>query len=399
MENKVSPTAGKERLIWIDMARGFAILGIFIVNIGAFSAPYFLHGGADEAWDGLTDRTAQAVIDIFFQASFYTLFSILFGFGMQLMAERLPAKGLSVYPFMFRRLVVLLGLGAVHAFGLWHGDILLSYGAVGIVAMVFLRARAGVVLGAASVLLIGTVSLFTLLLYSMRDIMVDGSGSRPAVQQALENYQNDSITAIWAQNFRDWMYGNGSMSGLFFLLVVILPLFLFGMYLAKKRWLHDPERFQPILRRLWSVSMFVFIAVKAGPYLFGNPLWLSFFQDNIGGPASAMFYLLSITMLARQKKWQTPLLPFSYVGRMALTNYLLQSVISFVLFYGVGFGFYGHVGPALGMAIAISLFGLQILGSRWWLQRYRFGPVEWIWRSLTYGERQPFRRGINGEGV
>src|SRR5699024_6800435 len=126
MENKWLPTKEQNRIVWIDIIRGFAIFGIFIVNIGAFSAPYFIYGGAEMVWNSTCERFIQFFIDVFFQGSFYTLFSILFGFSWQLMQDRLAAKEIHDYTFLFRRQLILVGIGMAHAFLIWHGDILLS---------------------------------------------------------------------------------------------------------------------------------------------------------------------------------------------------------------------------------------------------------------------------------
>ncbi len=130
MNSQAAPIKEASRLQWVDAARGFAIFGIFMVNIGAFSAPYFLYGGAEDTWTQTIDRYTMEIIDIFFQASFYTLFSLLFGFGFQMLKERLVEKNIDVGPFLFRRLFILICFGVIHAFFIWNGDILLHYRAV-----------------------------------------------------------------------------------------------------------------------------------------------------------------------------------------------------------------------------------------------------------------------------
>jgi len=377
------------RLVWIDAARGFAILGIFIVNIGAFSAPYFLHGGAEEVWNKDLDQVTMAVIDMFFQASFYPLFSILFGFGIQMIRDRLVARNIHVYDFLTRRLIILIVFGIFHAFVIWHGDILLSYGMIGLLSLTLLRVSDNSLLIWAFTLLGGSTVLLSFALFSVRDDL--GGFNQAAISHAIESYQSSNLLTIWSQNYQDWLFANGGISFLF-LIVTLLPLFLIGMFLARKRWLHEPDTYASVLKKLWIISFIGFIGLKVVPYLFGNPLWFSYLQDNIGGSLSAIFYILSITLLARSKIGLTLIQPFTAVGRMALTNYLSQSILSFFLFYGIGFGLYGSIRPIVGVGMVLFVFVLQVIISNWWFTKFCFGPLEWLWRSLTYKQRQPFVR-------
>ncbi|MCM3741080.1 DUF418 domain-containing protein [Oceanobacillus luteolus] len=389
MHGQLKPTSDQNRINHIDMIRGFAILGIFMVNIGAFSAPYFLRGGAEEAWNSPLDQFTLAFIDIFFQGSFYTLFSILFGFSWQLMKDRLQLKGMKYSSFLFRRQVVLIGFGLVHAILIWHGDILFSYGLIGLLLLLFLEVKDRTLLIWAAILFGGSVGIITLLLYPVRHLMnwTDQEGIRVAIH----NYSSGSFPLIWQQNLQDWLMAN---SGITFILLcfILLPLFLFGMYLARKRWFHKPEEFQKVLSRLLVITFILSVILKFGPYLFGNPLWLTYVQDNFGGAASALFYMTLITLGAQTDIGMKIFRPLQYVGRMALSNYILQSVVCFLLFYGVGLGLYHSVTPAVSVLIALIIFGLQIILSKWWLLRFRFGPLEWVWRSLNYKQRQALRK-------
>ncbi|WP_188455263.1 DUF418 domain-containing protein [Virgibacillus oceani] len=387
--DKALPLGESERLSWIDAARGFAIFGIFIVNIGIFSAPYFFHGGAEDAWTEPIDQYTLIVKDIFFQASFYTLFSILFGFGFQLMKERLELKNIGVHPFMFRRLFILICFGFIHAFFIWSGDILLSYGIIGLFLIAFLYRSDKTLLVWAFLLLGGIVTYISRFLYDVRYYLQDYDVA--AIYLAKAHYQRGDLSIILKQNANDWFYANSFFSS-FLSLTTLLPLFLIGMYIARKRWLHKPVLNKRLLKIGWTVSLIVFVCLKMGPYLYGNPDWFYFIQDNVGGAASALFYLFSITLLSTSRLGNKILKLFTYVGRMSLTNYIAQSVVSFFLFYGVGFGWYGQITPFMSIGIVVLIFIVQIFLSKWWLSQFRFGPLEWIWRSLTYLNIQPIRR-------
>ncbi|MDC3417237.1 DUF418 domain-containing protein [Aquibacillus salsiterrae] len=378
-----------DRLAWIDAARGFAILGIFMVNVPAFNAPFFLYGGEKEYFSSSIDYMTQSFIDIFFQASFYTLFSFLFGFGIQMLIDRLSTRTAKINTFIFRRLFVLLCFGLIHAFLLWHGDILLSYGLIGMFLFLFFkRTNRTLTLWAFSLLLI-PAGLYTYLLYQFRDQLdvVDNQ----AISQAFANYGQGTYIEVLQQNYQDWANTN-TVFGYFFLICTLLPLFLLGMVFARKRWLHDVEVNKTVLKRLWIITLVLFIVGKAGPYLVGNPTWLSFPQDIIGGTASAIFYIISLTLLYQKRNLQRYLVPFTYVGRMSLSNYILQSVISFWLFYSVGLGLYGKVSPFGSVIIVLVIYCFQILASKWWMKRYKFGPLEWLWRVLMYGQNFAIKR-------
>lgn len=385
------PIKESKRLLWIDATRGFAIFGIFMVNVGAFSAPYFMHGGEQAAWSGPVDRFVQVIIDVFFQASFYTLFSLLFGFGFQIMIDRLKEKGNDVYGILLRRMLILIGFGLIHAFLIWYGDILLSYGTIGLLLLLFVKAKNKTLLLWAILLMGISVTYYTTFLYQFRHLL--GFVDQEAINQAIVNYHSGNLRDIWAQNYADWTYANGGITYLF-LTGTLLPLFLVGMFIARKRWLHNLDQFHKVLKWGWGVSLVFFLALKLGPYIFGNPIWFSFVQDNIGGTASALFYMFSIGLMARSVLGKKVIKPFVYVGRMSLTNYLTQSVIMFILFYGVGFALYGTISPLEGVILVLIVYVLQIFVSRWWFRYYRFGPVEWIWRCLTYMKKQPFRKKV-----
>lgn len=383
----LAPTNEQNRIVWIDIIRGFAILGIFVVNIGAISAPYFMYGGAEQAWTAPFERFIQMIIDVFFQGSFYTLFSILFGFSWQLMKDRLVIKDINFTTFLFRRQVILIGIGFIHAFIIWHGDILLSYGLIGLLLLLFIEVKDRTLLIWAVGLLGGSVAFITIGLYQVRYLL--GGANQAAINQAIENYSSNNLFAIWGQNLQDWSYANTGMTFIF-LIATLLPLFLFGMYIARKGWLHEPKKHQDLLWRLLQITFFLFIFLKLGPYIFDNPLWLSYVQDNIGGTASAVFYIVLITFITQYARGLKLLQPFKYIGRMALSNYILQSVFCVVLFYG--FGLYDSITPSIAIIIVIVFYALQIIFSKWWLSKYRFGPLEWVWRSLNYGKKQAFRK-------
>ncbi|QHT46005.1 DUF418 domain-containing protein [Bacillus sp. SB49] len=390
MKTTASPLHDTERLDWVDAARGLAIFGIFMVNVPAFNAPYFLYGGEAVYWSSTLSHSVQTFIDIFFQASFYTLFSFLFGFGMQMMKDRLESRRLAYRSVLFRRLVVLICFGMIHAFLIWHGDILLSYGVLGMALLFFFRVEARTLLHWAFGMLSFLVIPLTFSLYTVRD-QIQGIVNQEAIVEAKMNYGSGSFPDIWRQNWSDWAYAN-QWGNIPFLALSLIPMFLFGMYVCRKRFLHEPLDHMASIIRLWVATGVIFFLFKAVPHFFGNPEWFHLAQDSIGGSASAIFYILSITLLFRTEFGAKIARPLTWVGRMSLSNYILQSLLSFVLFYSVGFGLYGTVPPFGSALIVVAFFIIQIFLSRAWMKKFRYGPLEWVWRTGTYGKKQPLKR-------
>ncbi|KAB8139186.1 DUF418 domain-containing protein [Gracilibacillus oryzae] len=387
MNESFAPLHEKQRLKWIDAARGFAIFGIFIVNLPAFHGPYFLYGSGSNYWGETEAGIWQVLIDIFFQASFYSLFSFLFGFGMQIIFENLQSKGKVPGKTMARRLAVLLVFGIIHAFLIWHGDILISYSMVGFLLLLFMYRKNITILIWSICLLIIPTLLLTGLLYLGRDYVA--FGNNVAIEASYQNFGSGNWQDIFQQNLANWLYSNDVFNFLF-IVTNLLPIFLIGVIVARKKWLHDLEKHRNTLKILWFVSFLLFITFKAGPYLIGNPLWLSMLQDVIGGTSSAIFYVITISLL--YKKLPFIFGKFAYVGKMALSNYIFQSLTGVLLFYSIGFGWYGELNPLQTISVAFIVFPLQIVLSWLWLKYYKQGPLEWIWRSLTYGNRLAIKR-------
>jgi len=183
---------------------------------------------------------------------------------------------------------------------------------------------------------------------------------------------------------------------------ITLAIFLLGLYAGRRGILSHPEAHLPLLRRAtrWGLPvgligalLFTLISVSASPVV-ALPIPVQTLLAAAAVPgilALSLAYVAGLTLLLQQHRWQARLAPLAAVGRMALTNYLLQSLVCTTLFYGYGLGWYGRVGPLAGIVLAALIFAFQVPLSAWWLRRYRFGPAEWAWRSLTYGRPQPLR--------
>lgn len=394
MKEKIRPMPQTKRLNWIDATRGAAILGIFMVNAPSFGSPFYMPGFDSPEWDSPLDTFLLGGIDIFFQASFYTLFSILFGFGMQLIFDSRKRDGIKPGWFLSRRMLVLLGLGAVHAFLIWHGDILFTYAILGLLLIPFLYTPRWVLLTMIPVLLLPVVLLFTLI-YLAASMIDEGMEQIMAslidIPSKMAAYGNGTYADILQQNLADWSMASGG-GGIILNVFLMLPLLMLGAYLARIKLFHDPVANRRKLIWFTVVTGFLFLIFKAGPYLIGAPYWLSIVQDSIGGPSSALFYLSLITLLSNVPVFSWIAHQLSYVGRMSLSNYLFQSLLMFILFYNVGFGLYATFSLAGFICFVIGVFVIQVVLSRIWFRYFTFGPVEWLWRILTYGKIQPLRK-------
>ncbi|SER86208.1 uncharacterized protein SAMN04487944_11195 [Gracilibacillus ureilyticus] len=379
MDQTLAPLQEKQRLTWIDAARGFAIFGIFVVNLPAFHGPYFLYGNGVNYWGGEEAGVWQVLIDIFFQASFYSLFSFLFGFGMQIIYENLKNKNIQPMKTMVRRLLILLIFGIIHAFLIWHGDILISYSIIGFLLLLFMNRKNKTLLIWSICLLLIPSLILTGMLFLVRNYVT--LVNSVAIEASFQNFGSGSWQDILSQNLNNWLYAN-DLFNFVFITANLLPIFLLGVIFARNKWLHDVQKYQRILKRIWAISFLLFIIFKAGPYLVGNPLWLSLLQDTVGGTSSAVFYVISISIV--YEKIPAILNKFANVGKMALSNYIFQSIVGICLFYSIGLGWYGELNPFQTIFIAIIVFPIQLFLSWLWLKYFQRGPLEWIWRSFVY---------------
>lgn len=393
MKQEITPLQGTKRIISLDMMRGFAILGIFLVNMLSFHSP-LLYIEPLKWWSDSLDKAVYIFIDVFFQASFYPLFSMLFGYGLVIMWEKGQQKRSAIFPILWRRLFLLMLIGLSHAFLIWHGDILFNYALLGIMFLFFIRLSGKSMLIIGSILYLLPNLLITgllLLAFLVTPGELDTSPVPYLASQSIEIYQNGTFLEITRQRIDDWSYTN-NIFGLMMTVFAILPLFLIGGGAAKYKWLEQIEKYRKGLKITSLLTLIIGILLKVSPYIADLPVVLTYIQDFFGGPLLALSYGLMIALISEKKVWHKTLKPISYVGRMSLSNYLLQSLISTFIFYSYGLGMYGKVSVVIGSMLVLVIFIGQIIISKMWMKHYYYGPVEWIWRNVTYMKKQKFRR-------
>jgi uncharacterized protein len=407
------PTAPHERIEILDILRGLAILGILLVNMLFFAHPLYLLLIDPAPWANPLDQAASLLIAFFAQGKFLTLFSLLFGLGLAIQLQRSQEKGQSAVPLYLRRLLALLLIGLAHAFLFWWGDILVYYALLGFVLLLFrntaprrLLRWAVAFLAIPLVLTAGSVALFELARTTPEGaaqietaMAASQAQFRAAYEQAMAVYSGGDFLAMIPQRMADWAFATSAMlsGGMLFL---VLAMFLVGLYIGKRQLLHNAVEQLPLFRRVfaWGIVigvignlLYVMLAHGAGALELTWGTLAGLAGLFIGAPALSLAYATGLIMLAQNATWHRLLAPLGAVGRTALSNYLLQTLICTTIFHGYGLGLYGQIGPAAGLALTFAIFGLQIPLSNWWVKRFRFGPFEWLWRSLTYGRMQPLR--------
>ena len=389
------PVLRQERIEAIDILRGLAILGILIVNMGLFSLP---EGTA-------VDGTAQRLIYFFAQEKFKALFAFLFGLGLAVQLMRADARGARFLPRYARRLFVLFLIGVAHFLFLWDGDILHDYAENGVILLFFRRRSLNTVLVWAGLFLAVPVCFYGLTTYDAVTHHVN-----PQLRRWI-SWETDTDPRQTSDEQR--IYSSGTYGEMVSLRAGELPqdltpdiddafvlaAFLLGLYAGRRRIFHDVPAHLPFIRRVQRWGLIIGVAGNAAFAVGGSfdPSPTSVTQ-NVGrlclvvaAPAMMLFYASTIILLTQREIWRRRLAPLAAVGRTALSNYLLQSLICTTIFYSYGLALFGKVGPSLGLLLTITIFLIQIPVSVWWLKRFQFGPVEWLWRSLTYWQRQPMR--------
>lgn len=394
------PVSPSERIELLDVLRGFALLGVLYVNMHNF--------GSDQV-TGDAHTAALFFMSTVFEAKFFSLFSLLFGMGFAIQLRRAEGRNVSLIRVYWRRLVILFLIGWLHA-TIYGGDILRLYAVLAILLFPFKGwSPRGLVLLA---IIVFTVDYATW--YVFRSDIVDFGYGNPATV-VNENIQNGEISEApvdpneelaihrervfkegsflevigvnlaWHQRWKRMFIGYGPDA---------LALFLLGFAIIRAGVIDDLENRRPAIRRvMWwmlciglpSAAFSAYFEVTDGlenASVFLRTLVSTLY--NISYPALALSYASFIALRYSEPAWHKVLHPLAALGRMALTVYVGQSVIYTTIYYGYGLGQFGQLGPAHIIFLAAIIFGLEILVCNWWMNRYRFGPLEWLWRSGTY---------------
>ncbi|MDP3463086.1 MAG: DUF418 domain-containing protein [Bacteroidales bacterium] len=405
------PVSSSQRIELLDLLRGFALFGILMVNMSIFCNPHTIMFGNFSIWQDPESKAATWFIRFFFEGKFYVLFSLLFGMGFQLFLQKID-ESREVLPLYRRRLMILLLFGALHVVFLWFGDILVWYALFGFVMTWFRKKSNRTLLTWSLVFMfipVVAMSILMLLMEMARNIPEAAENmatSMAAQQQAMKDLTSQAYTVYANGSFAEQIrfrlteYAN-LLGGIIFFYPNTLAMFLLGMIFMRKGMLTQPALHKSFFKKLLTYTLPVGLA---GAYILASyspqisqsdPGWLNvlvMFSHTQGGTALALSYLALIVMCSQANRFGWLRQKLASTGRMALTNYLMQSIIVTTLCFSYGLGLYGKVSPLQGIFISLTIYIIQLFLSDLWLKRFRYGPMEWLWRSLTYGKRLGFRK-------
>ncbi|HRH68318.1 MAG TPA: DUF418 domain-containing protein [Flavobacteriales bacterium] len=395
-----------QRAYLLDALRGFALFGVVYSNFAGLAFWMMLPPEQKAALPGaFLDEPLEWFRIVFIDGKFYSIFSMLFGIGFGFFLE----KGSDGLLRFYRRMLVLLVIGWLHLRYLWAGDILFLYALLGLLLPLFRKFPDRVLLVLAAILIISPIAVDAVVV--LTDGRIDPVAPLLARLEALDaelGYTTfDALLAMpgggWdefvAANDRTWLFrfehlvaGNRPQK--------VLGLFLIGLWVARRKLFVVPEQHRTLLRRTCIAGTAVGLPFCGLMWWSGKHLGDIPAAGGLIGTASsalgvvplAIAYASGFALLWTKDRWRRRLTVLAPMGRMALTNYLLQTIIGLALFTGVGLGWGTHVSAVQFESLALALFIVQVIWSRWWLAHFQYGPFEWAWRSLTYGKVMPMRK-------
>lgn len=398
---RVSPVQPRKRFIILDVLRGIALLGICLANFPEFSLYTFQKSevAASMPTAGI-DRVVRFLQYLFIDGKFYTLFSLLFGIGFSIILSNAQRKAINGFRIFYRRMGILALIGLAHLIFIWSGDILLLYALVGVLLPLFLNLCDKKLLWLSAGFILFPVVV---------DVLTTVGGvnlSDPAVR--LQQYYC-GLYGITDDNFGIWLRDADSYGDVFRFLIQgafvrvqefidghralkVMGLFILGYYIGRNRLYANLEDKKEWLKKVCRIG---FLAGFPASLLYA---WSAVNHHPAGLVLHSLLYAVSVVpvglayisgiclLFLRKREWRI----WEYLaapGRMALTNYIGQSVIGMLLFYGIGLGLGASIGLSGTELIAAGVFLFQITFSTIWLHYFQYGPLEWIWRMQTYGRR------------
>ena len=402
------PTDPSDRIVSLDALRGFALLGILVINIWLFALPTVATYNPTLYGDFTgVNYVAWVVSHVFFERKFVTLFTFMFGAGMVLFLESKERKGQPGRKLHVSRTFWLLVIGLGHAYLLWYGDILVFYALSGFIIVWVWQWRPlrqfalGAVLFTIPSLLYLLLGVSYLVLpeegrLQLEEELLSAFGADFSPEREIEIYQSGWLDQVTHRVPILVEYHTlGFVSELFWTLGGMM---LVGMALYKWGVLSNGRSTRFYKRLLVGGGSIGLVLVLVGVWVREVVAWetipvltLAFQFNYWGAPILAVGYIGGIMLLCRWFRDGRVVNALAAVGRTAFTNYLLQTVVATTIFYGHGLGLFGQVSRIELLGVVVLIWAIQIPASVWWLERFRFGPVEWVWRTLTYRQRQPMR--------
>ncbi len=393
------PTKEKKRIDLLDIYRGFAILGIFVVNIVIMNSTFLNQDEFAKQWTSNIDQITEKVLLLFFYTKFFPIFSLLFGLGISMQALKMLDEHKLSFSFFGRRMLILFFFGVFHIIFLWSGDVLNLYAILGLFTTLMIKRSNKLIL------MLSVFFIFFPIYDCFFEFLFNLLNFQP--ENYLKNYTGETVNQI----IKNGTYLEGiklrlleylsNIPMLFgFLAPIAISMFLLGLYLGKNKIYNSLELFIKQTKKIvlqitiiTNIYRMTFLFILVNQEIFKLESYREIFIKImvLSDVVMGVFYLWGIGWMYYNTKWRNLLSPLKYIGRMALTNYLMQSFIGLLLFSSIGFKLYETLSPSGAFMTAISVFVFQVIFSKFWLKYFRFGPLEWIWRCLTYKELLPIR--------
>lgn len=380
----------KPRLLNVDALRGFALLGILMVNIQVFANPFHGLGVGNPDFPGDLDRLSILIVSAFFETKFYLIFSFLFGYSVTLQMTAAERVGAAFRPRFLRRQGMLLFLGLAHALLLYQGDILVTYAGLGLVLYRLRHRGDASLLCLAGALVAGVTLLWATLSVAALGLGLTASPDLMADVRTAQAAFTGSVATLFGQRLRELADGWILLLGLQG--PCALAMFLVGLVAGRRRSLTNISALRPLLHRLLKLGigiglpgglLYAWTVVQPSHGVAGALGGMA--VDLATGPFLSAAYMATALLVFDRFGARPWVVLLAAGGRMALSNYLMQSVVCALLFHAYGLGLMGRLPPTALIAIPLVLYSAQLLFSRWWLARHAMGPLEFLLRRVTYG--------------
>ena len=403
----INATLPEQRIISIDLLRGFAVLGILIMNIQSFS----MIGSAyinPTAYGDLTGLNKWVWIfsNLFADHKFMSIFSMLFGVGIIIFTERALKKGKRAGQLHYRRNFWLLIFGLIHAYLIWYGDILVAYSLTAFLAFVFRKLKA-------KTLLIYSVLFFIVpIIFSLASGFSIQYWPEESYNQNMETWMPDNsiieaeintMRGSWVNQMDERIPSAIFMQTFLFFWQSfwrVMSMMLLGMALYKWE-IITAKRSNTFYNKMALISLGLGLTLTATGifqnfshhWLMDYSMFFGSMYNYIGSMGVALGYIALIMLLAKSGSMRKLKYRIISVGRMAFTNYILMSLICTFIFYGHGLGLFGKVERSVQILIVLAVWVIILTISPLWLKKFQYGPLEWLWRVLTYWRKQPMNKG------
>jgi len=386
MKNSYYPVEQSKRTAIVDILRGWAILGVAIGNY----LDFLYIGIEKELKHNAFSETLQFINRYLFAAKSWTLLTLLFGYGFAILINNIASKGKNPVAFFAWRMFLLFILAFINS-AFWLGDILKDYAFLGLVLLLFYRCSTKT-LAIISAVIILTVP-FVMAYVNGLKIEHPAIATNP---EYLKLYHSGNWIDFFRFNLLASFYEQIIIPGYAITAhYVMLGCMLFGFMLQKLNFFNRLTELKKLLKSICIISLAIAALIGIGfniAIIYKAPL-LKIFHPLYWLVLSTMIFISSgICLLYNNGKLKTVFSYFSAGGKMTLTNYMSQNILAGIIFSGIGFGIADSMPYWFYFLFAVFIFIIQLFISKWWLSKYNYGPIEWLWRSASYRECVPFKK-------